>query len=153
MGLRLVASFVIAIATGFTCSSMAQSVPRAASSTYITAIDPHASASPLTIGGTCTVYSNNNTVTGALPFGSASILAAWSTQCTGVVTASMISVYGRYQIQILQGGVWGYIYDGNAQGYSAYLPNLPPGSYRIVGYNPQSSGSANFSFQYSRPIM
>lgn len=30
--------------------------------------------------------------------------------------------------------------------------SLPPGSYRIVGYNPQPTGSGNFTLTYSSPL-
>jgi hypothetical protein len=109
-------------------------------------------ASPLTIGGHCNVYSNNNQVSGTLTAQGAKVLASWTVRCTGVVTASMISVYDRYQVQVLQNGTWIHIFDSNTQGSSAYLPNLPPGSYRIVGYNPPSTGSGNFTLTYSSPL-
>jgi len=129
-------------------------LPTGASSAQVT-IEPNNGnylASPLTVGGTCNVYSNNNQVSGTLTAQSAKVLASWSVRCTGVVTANMISIYGRYQVQMLQNGTWGYIFDSNTMGSSAYLPNLPPGSYRIVGYNPQTTGSVTFTLTYSSPL-
>lgn len=109
-------------------------------------------ASPFTMGGNCNVYSNNNQVSGTLIAQGAKVLASWSVRCTGVVTATMVSIHDRYQVQVLQNGTWGYIFDSNTQGSSAYLPNLPPGSYRIVGYSAPSTGGGNFTLTYSGPL-
>jgi len=109
-------------------------------------------ASPFTMGGNCNVYSNNNQVSGTLIAQGAKVLASWSVRCTGVVTATMVSIHDRYQVQVLQNGTWVHMFDSITQGSSAYLPNLPPGSYRIVGYTEPSTGGGNFTLTYSNPL-
>lgn len=156
MSVRLAALAVVITFAIWVDACVAQATKPLLSDDRVATIEPSngndSTAAPLTTGGACTTYSNGSQVTGTLVAQDAIILASWNTLCTSVVAVSMSSVFGRYQVQIWQQGSWSAIFDSDAQGASAYLPNLPPGSYRIVGYNPQMTASSKYTLTYNRPL-
>lgn len=115
-------------------------------------VQPDRTASPSTTNSSCFIYSNNNSTSGTLAPGQAVVVAQWTQNCTGNINASIVSSWDEYQIQVLVGGTWSYIYDSGESGSSGYLYSQAPGTYRIVVYNPSSVYTSNYQVTYSRPV-
>ncbi|MGA7440513.1 MAG: hypothetical protein WBW32_20515 [Luteibacter sp.] len=79
--------------------------------------------------GKCNMTFPEQRVSGRLAAGGSVVLREWSSRCTGLFTASAGS--GRPMLQEHVGGRWLTV----QQGISIHVPQLGPGSYRLVVVN------------------
>lgn len=105
-----------------------------------------ANATPLTSGRRCIATMPELTSQGVLSPGAAEVDFRWSTTCVSTFSAS-VTGGAILTIQRAQGGDWYNV----GSGTSAVIPNLGPGSYRIVVENIQYH-RINYSVRHRRGL-
>lgn len=80
--------------------------------------------------GRCIGYLPESISEGRLAAGDATIVHTWKTTCHSSFSAS--AARGTAILQKLASGEWRNL----TYGYSSYVPDLGPGTYRLVVYNP-----------------
>jgi hypothetical protein len=105
-----------------------------------------ANATPLTVGKRCIGALPELTSHGVLSPGAREVDFRWDTTCVGTFSAS-VSGGATLSIQRAQGGIWYTV----GSGVSAIIPNLGPGSYRIVVQNTQYH-RINYSVRHRRGL-
>jgi len=105
-----------------------------------------ANATSLAVGNRCIATMPELTSQGVLSPGAEVVEFRWDTTCVGTLSAS-VSGGAALSIERAQGGDWHTI----ASGLSAVIPNLGPGSYRIVVHNTQHH-RINYSVRHRRGL-
>lgn len=105
-----------------------------------------ASATPLTVGKRCIATMPELTSQGVLPPATEEVDFRWNTTCVSTFSAS-VSGGATLSIQRAQGGIWYTV----GSGASTVIPNLGPGSYRIVVRNTQYH-RINYSVRHRRGL-
>lgn len=105
-----------------------------------------ANATPLTAGKRCIATMPELTSQGVLSPGAAEVDFRWSTTCIGTFSAS-VTGGAILKIQRAQDGDWHTV----GSGTSTVIPNLGPGSYRIVVENTQYH-RINYSVRHRRGL-
>jgi hypothetical protein len=117
---------------------MAQSIRRVSvvlATVFAMAGSTHAFAGP------CFMTFPEQRATGRLNAGASILLREWSSRCSGLFTAS--SGGGTPVLLQLAGGKWVPV----GRGASIHVPQLAPGSYRLVVEN-TTTGVATYSVRY-----